>query len=347
MFDKKSCQFYIERELVMENEMMTQTKKHFSRLGLMYFLGTLIILGGQYLTSFIVGAAAPDLYENYDLYFIIIMLPMYIISMPLMALLIRTVPAVQPSEKKKMSVGQWIVAFLMCYAAMYVSNIVGTILTQIIGILKGSSVTNNILAVASSANPWTNLLIMVICAPIAEELLFRKLLIDRTIKYGEGCAIFFSGLFFGLFHGNLNQFVYAFVMGLFFGFIYIRTRNIIYTILMHMLNNFISSIVAMSLLKSSGYLELMESGYSTTEEMMPFITEHLPQMLIFMVYILVVIGLTITGIILLIVNAKKFTCNPGEITVPKGKRFSTYILNVGMILFCAIWLIQIILQLFQ
>lgn len=331
----------------MENEMITQTKKHFSKLGLMYFIGTLIVLGGQYLTSFIIGAVAPELSENYDFYFIIVMLTMYVITMPIMALLIRMVPAEQPAEKKKMSIGQWFVAFIMCYAVVYLSNIVGTILTNIIGIIKGSAVTNNIIEIASSTNPWTNFLIMVICAPIAEELLFRKLLIDRTVKYGEGCAVFFSGLFFGLFHGNLNQFVYAFVLGLFFGFIYVKTRNIIYTILIHMLINFMGSVLSMSLLKSTGYMELLNNAYSSPEDMMPYIMERLPQWIMLIVYVLAIFIMTIAGIILLIVNAKKFTCNPGEVTVPKGKRFSTYILNIGMILFCGIWFIQIILQLFQ
>ena len=46
------------------------------------------------------------------------------------------------------------------------------------------------------------------------------------------------------------------------------------------------------------------------------------------------------------INFKKFKCAPGEITIPKGKRFSTIILNVGMILYCLFWIIQIILQLF-
>lgn len=331
----------------MENEMMTQTKKHFSKLGLMYFLGTLIILGGQYLTRFIIQTAAPGLSENYDLYLITVMLPMYVVTMPLMALLIRTVPAEQPMEKKKMSVGQWLVAFIMCYAAVYVSNVIGLILTNIISLIKGSAVANDILDIASSTNPWTNLLLMVICAPIAEELLFRKLLIDRTVKYGEGCAIFFSGLFFGLFHGNLNQFAYAFTMGLLLGFIYVKTRNIIYTILIHMVTNFMSSVLAMTLLKSTGYMELANGTYSSPEDMMPYIMERLPQWLMLITYMLAIIGMTIAGIVLWIVKAKKFTCNPGEITVPKGKRFSTYMLNVGMILFCTIWLLRIILQLFQ
>ena len=47
----------------------------------------------------------------------------------------------------------------------------------------------------------------------------------------------FSGLMFGLFHGNLNQFVYAFVLGLCFGFIYVKTGNIRYTIGLHMLDD--------------------------------------------------------------------------------------------------------------
>lgn len=331
----------------MENEMMTQTKKHFSKLGLMYFLGSLIIMGIQLLTSFIIGAVDLDIFDNYDIYFLVIMLPMYAISMPIMALLIRTVPAEQPVVKKKMTVGQWFVAFIMCYAAMYLSNVIGLLLTQVIGIIKGSGVANNILNIASTTNPWTNLLVMVICAPIAEELLFRKLLIDRTVKYGEGCAVVFSGLLFGLFHGNLNQFTYAFVLGLFFGFIYVKTRNIIYSVLMHMLINFMSSVLVMSLLKACGYDELMNSMNGNPDAMMPIIMERLPQWLLFMLYMVVIFGLVIAGIILLVVNLNKFTCKPGEITVPKGKRFTTYILNVGMILFCLLWLAQIIIQLFQ
>lgn len=328
--------------------MMAQTKKHFSKLGLMYFLGTLLIYGGQYLTSFIIDSAAPGISNNYDLYFVLVMLSMYVVTMPLTALLVRTIPGEQPTEKKKMSVGQWLVAFIMCYAATYVSNVIGMILTNTISLIKGSAVNNAALdIVTSTGSLWTNFLIMAICAPIAEELLFRKLLIDRTVKYGEGCSVFFSGLIFGLFHGNLNQFVYAFVLGLIFGFIYVKTRNIKYTILIHMVINFMSSVLATSLLKSTEYMELLNNSYSYPGDMMPFMMEHLPQWIMLILYMLVIIGITIAGIVLWIVKAKKFTCNPGEITVPKGKRFSTYILNAGMILFCGIWLIRIILQLFQ
>ena len=101
---------------------------------------------------------------------------------------------------------------------MYLANIAGNIITNIVGNLKGSTVTNEIVETALANAAWVNILVMVLLAPVLEELLFRKMLIDRTIKYGEGISVLISALFFGLFHGNLNQFAYAFVIGGVFAF---------------------------------------------------------------------------------------------------------------------------------
>lgn len=329
----------------MDNEMLKQTKNHFSKLGLMYFLGTLIILACQLLTSLAANSLAPDLMADNNLSLIIVMLPMYMIAMPLMGLLIKMLPASR-IEQHKMTIGQWMIAFLICYAILYISNIAGQIISTIIGFLKGSMVSNAIVEIASGISPWVSIFIMVLLAPIAEELLFRKLLIDRTVKYGEGIAILLSGLMFGLFHGNLNQFAYAFTLGLFLGFIYVRTGNVIYSILLHMSINFMGSVVAMLVLNVSGYEEIA-ALMGNPEEMMAVAMEKLPQLMILFIYFILLIGITISGIVLLIINKKRFICRPGELSIPKGKRFSTIFLNIGMILFSLYWIIQIILQLFQ
>lgn len=329
----------------MENELLKDTRKHFSKLGLMYFLGTLLIYAVQYIAILIFNLTSTGNTLNFDLQFLATMLPMYAISMPLMGFLIKTVPA-HPMEKHKMTVGQWFLAFMMCYALMYLSNIIGLILTQVIGLISGTPVNNAILSVIDNLSPFTAILVTVILAPVAEELLFRKLLIDRTCRYGEGISILLSGLMFGLFHGNLNQFAYAFTLGVFFGFIYVKTGNIKYTILMHMVINFMSSVVAVFLLRNMGYTDLMTSMSDPTA-MTAIVLEHLPAFLLFMLYALVLFVVVITGFVLLLVNLKKFHCNPGEISVPKGKRFATYIFNIGMILFILYWVIQIIIQLFQ
>ena len=99
---------------------------------------------------------------------------------------------------------------------VFVSNLMGNAITTIIGILKGNEVNNGVVGVILEGNMLINFVSMVILAPIVEELVFRKLIIDRTAKYGQTVAIIASGLMFGLFHGNLNQFAYALVLGCFF-----------------------------------------------------------------------------------------------------------------------------------
>lgn len=321
---------------------LKQTRRHFSKLGLMFLFGTLIIYGIQIVASVIANAVNPALLESTSYALLITMIPMYVIAMPLMALLIRTVPAVTLT-KKKMTPGQWILAFLMCYGGMFASNYVGVLLTQLIGIIKGSAVSNTITEIATSSSIWVNLFIMVICAPVAEELLFRKMIIDRTVKYGEATAVLFSGLMFGLFHGNLNQFVYAFVLGLFFGFIYVKTGNIIYTILLHMLVNFFGSIVGVILLNWLG--DDFINALSDPASVMTYMMSNMTKILVYFAYAIAIFAIALTGIVLLIVNARKIHFQPGEVTIPKGKRFTTTVLNIGMGIYFLFWIVMIILQL--
>lgn len=332
----------------MENELLQDTRKHFSRLGLAYFLGSLIIILIQLAATKIAGHLDPDMAtSNYSLYFAILMLSMYLISMPLMGFLISRTQPKSTLPKHKMTVGQWLIAFLICYGAVYVGNFIGNLLTQMIAILKGHAVTNVLGAVLTNLNPFTAFFITVICAPIAEELLFRKLLIERTIQYGEGISVLLSGLLFGLFHGNLNQFVYAFLLGCFFGFIFLKTGDVRYTISMHMLVNFLGSIVSMQILRVSGLSDLLTASASSDVDIMALCMQHLPGLVIYLLYVIAMIGITIAGVILFIVNFRHFTLVPSEITVPRGVRFKAYIGNLGMILFGLFWIGQMIYQLLQ
>ncbi|MBO4667103.1 MAG: CPBP family intramembrane metalloprotease, partial [Bacilli bacterium] len=83
---------------------------------------------------------------------------------------------------------------------------------------------------------------VMIGAPIIEELVFRKLLIDKIAPHGEGIAIVASALLFGLMHGNLGQFFLAFFLGIVFAIVYIKTRNIKYTMCLHFMINTVASL---------------------------------------------------------------------------------------------------------
>lgn len=211
---------------------------------------------------------------------------------------------------------------------------------------KGDLVDNPIQDILTGLSPLTAFFLMVICAPIVEEYVFRKLIIDRTVQYGQATAILLSGLMFALFHGNFNQFVYAFTLGVFWGFIYVKTGRLIYTVALHMTVNFLGSIPGLLLMKSTFFNQLSLLAENNPSAIVGLVMQHPVQFLLICFYMLLLFGLVITGIIFWAINFKKFKCAPGEITIPKGKRFSTIILNVGMILYCLFWIIQIILQLF-
>lgn len=319
-------------------------KKLFSQIGLRLFIGTLIIFAVQLIFGAI-ASIIPAVASSGDLSVLFSMLPMYIIAFPIIFLMFKSIPVQISGEKKKMSVKHLIVAFIMCYAGTYVCNLLASILTGIIGALKQSDVENVMANLTSNISLPVNLFVVVICAPIMEELLFRKTLIERTAHFGEGISILFSGLVFGLFHGNLVQFGYAFLLGVFFGFIYIKTKNIVYPIILHMVINFFGSFLGSIIMEKSGFYNLPADA--TESEMMEFMMENAAGMMIYFGYALAIIILVIVGIVLFVKNRKKFVCAPGEVTIEKGARFKTMILNLGMILYCIFWIVMIVMQLFQ
>ena len=79
-------------------------------------------------------------------------------------------------------------------------------------------------------------------APVFEELALRKVLLDRTHKYGKLPAAVVSGLLFGLIHGNSGQFIFAFFLGMIFAAVYLYTGKIFYTILLHFMINFTGTV---------------------------------------------------------------------------------------------------------
>jgi membrane protease YdiL (CAAX protease family) len=81
------------------------------------------------------------------------------------------------------------------------------------------------------------ILFTVILAPVFEEILFRHLVLDRLLYLGDWSALLISSLFFGLFHTNLYQFLYAWMVGLVLGYIHIMTGRMIYNIGLHMFIN--------------------------------------------------------------------------------------------------------------
>ena len=163
-------------------------------------------------------------------------------------------------------------------------------------------------------------------------------------------AVLLSGLMFGLFHGNLAQFAYAFSLGAFLAFIYVRTGRVVYTIVLHMGVNFIGSIVGPWVLELADYRGLTEALRLLEEDPargIAAIDAVWPGLALLGGYIAVMLGIAVTGAVLLLVHRKRLRLGSGAITIPKGRRFTTAIVNCGMLLFIGFWALQIISQLFD
>ena len=225
----------------------------------------------------------------------------------------------------------------------------GNIITLLIGILKGGAVQNQVLEVTSSVSMWAIMLYMVICAPIMEEYVFRKLIVDRTVRYGQAAAVLVSGLMFGLFHGNLNQFIYAFVLGVFLAFLYVKTGNLKITIALHMLINFMGGAVStwlMRLVDLDEYIRLVSGN--NAEAMAAFLRDNMLGLFAYLCLLIFLIGVTLAGLTLLIVflAKRRFTFQKGSVVIPRGKRFSAVMVNAGMLIYSVFFTAIIIIQLF-
>ena len=92
-----------------------------------------------------------------------------------------------------------------------------------------------------------------IAAPVLEELFFRGMIYKRLRDIvNVKAAIIISALFFGAFHGNLVQLVYAFIIGLMLAYVYEKFKTIWVPIVFHMGANLISILIT-ELLPQSMY----------------------------------------------------------------------------------------------
>lgn len=306
-------------------------KKDFSDLGLRMVVGAVLIFGIQILSQYIILSIDSSWIGNMNIMLAATMIPMYAIGYPLAFVVLQAGVERHTPEKHKMKPVQFIMAFLMSYAIMMLGNIVGVGVTSGIELLKGKPVDNSLADIVSNGDIWITAIYTVLLAPIFEEYMFRKIICDRLVKYGQSMAIVMSGLMFGLFHGNFNQFFYAAAIGFFFAFIYVKTGDIKYTIGLHMMVNFMGSVVGGLLLQNvdlSGDLFRMSMS----------------DIVMLALYMLLVYGMVIAGGVLLLANLSKFKVSPGEITIRKGNKFEISIINVGMVIYCELFVLMMIGQ---
>lgn len=319
------------------------TLKPFNRIGLALFstaaltsgLQALFLLLPEYLSSSIEPFWRSSWYT-----WLMTFVPLYVIGIPVGIWIMKKVPC---DHREPITLGgkNFFLFMLMCFPIMYGGNLIGTLLSSL---LSGGNATNGLFSYAFDDNPL-KIVVMVILAPLLEEYLFRKQLIDRTARYGEKTAILFSALAFGLFHMNLYQFFYAFGLGLLFGYVYLRTRRLRYSVIMHMVINGLSSVIVPLLLSKVGTDTFVQMAAGQYDE--AALIAILPDMVGFILYAVVILGLSVAGLVVLIVKAPKLVYLPSSEEIPKRERFKAVYCNIGVILFIIFCLVFFVLNLIR
>ena len=338
------------------------TRKYFSILGFAIFGFSVASFLAQIIlalaTNYFIRSFAPELFSsslaNSLINYLWSFIPLYCVGLPVFLKIAKRLPKIKPL-KQKMKFFHILAGLCICVALMISGSMASNTIMNFFENLKGQSISNPIEEVTTNSSWWLNLVFVAILAPIAEELLYRKILCTRLLPLGEGWAVVISAAVFALAHGNFYQCVYAFTLGLFFGFIYVKTGKLGYSIFYHFMINLLGGVVSPFLIEQLNKISPDLYNRLMTETDMTWFWEMMPeqQAMFTIIYSLLTIhslalyALAIVGAIILIVAAakKKLALQGGLIPPVKEGKFSALFLNTGVALSIAYFLFTFVLSL--
>lgn len=137
----------------------------------------------------------------------------------------------------RMSVGVFAVLACLCMAAQLVNSLWIAGLELVMNQFD-RSVSQILESVSGQSDTFSMFLYASILAPLSEELIFRGYILQSLRPYGKKFAVVLSAFVFGIFHGNLLQTPYAFLMGLVLGYVTVE-YHIGWAVALHVFNNLI------------------------------------------------------------------------------------------------------------
>lgn len=149
---------------------------------------------------------------------------------------------------------------------------------------------------------------VVVLGPIAEEIIYRGLILTLLKPYGKFLSVFVSALIFGVMHGNIAQAASAFASALVFATIAVQCNSIIPTIIIHIANNAFASFLDIAEIYNWPYAKEIYMGL---------------QMFILLM-----------GVFALLVNGWKLRFkNDSNYALTSGQRYACVFTNVFMIVY--------------
>ena len=299
----------------MEQQKNLTLKKTVSRIALSYFAAMVVTLLTQLLMEFICKSFLYDFYMSSYFIWLASIIPLYCFGFPLTYFLFKKIPNDNIPETTSMPISSFIKLFFIGYAFLYFGNLTSLAFSSLITQFTGKVLLNPISSAIQNSNIIITFISTVIIAPLGEEFFFRYLPYKKLAPFGDKVYILVTALFFGLFHMNIFQLLYAFLLGIILAYMYARTRNMLYNISLHMTINFIGGILSLTIGDNEAAL---------------------------IIFGLFVIAAVISGLTLFFKNRRKAIFTPAKIETEHPAKNSIF--NLGMLSFILLFIANFIIS---
>ena len=320
-------------------ERLQYLRKRFSRITLAFVISVLVtsllITVIQIIASYF--GTWQIFAQNIYFQWALSLLPLYLFGLPTVYLCICKMD-VNPPKQNGISIGLFLLLFLIGRFFTMMGSLVSNFLIFVTESIIRKPIVDSTSELIAKTPVWLIFIAAVIVAPIVEEFIYRKLIIDRLYVHGEAIAILVSSIIFALAHGNLYQVVYAFLNACILGWIYTRTGRLRYTIAFHMLTNFLGSIAVLPIVDAQEKLQEMLSNGDLEMEMFSLA-------LTVGGYSVLKFALAVLGAVAFFLSYKRFLPHGRALDpIPKGKSLNVILLNPGCIAFLAVSMLEFILS---
>ena len=140
-------------------------------------------------------------------------------------------------REKKMTFGAFMQLLCVFMSVQLVFSLLQMLVEWLLNLI-GLSAAAALEMATVSTDTFSMVLYAGFLGPIAEELLFRGLLLRSLEGQGKRFAIFATALMFGMFHGNILQSPFAMLVGIVLGYVALE-YSIVWAIILHIFNNFV------------------------------------------------------------------------------------------------------------
>ncbi len=233
-----------------------------SKIGLSYFFLMLIYLGASIFFSILFAIIAPNVITSDWFLWVVNFLSLYVVAAPIFIIILNSYIQfnIPSPQKKHIKISQLLIYIVLSAGCAYIFNIVTIVIQTLISNLTGANYIDSMEMLFEGQSLLWIFISTCIVAPIGEELLFRKILHNKMAHLGDKCYIITSGVLFGVFHGNLSQLIYAFVLGMIFAYLYVYTGDIFVPIGIHFVVNAIGTIMLPAAADNTAIMAILSVG---------------------------------------------------------------------------------------